>query len=724
MNPRIRAVDMILSGLLVFDASAFAEEPGKERDDDHEPDAQIEEIVIEAERGDAIPLMETSYSVEVFTEEELRRGTDRQMADLLQRVPNVTISPFNGQPTIRGVPQGGLAGTISNTLMYADEVYTPAQQNLWDARQVAVSRGPESYMSGGWIGGVTDVDSNDPSDEPDGNITASWAPETDDRRLGVAYGDRATDTLGYRLAAYARSSDGSFENATRRDSSWNSRDERMARAKLRWTPGGRGDTVVNLRAEYLQNRTNGSAFIGGGPEVDPFDRTAFDDLAAHNETTTRSAHVDVRHDWSDRWSSQLILAVGDQHAHGSNDLGLTAADEGTYAYRGEQNWVTAKLKLFYDSGPWHVFLRQYATRFDVSDRWEDAVVPFDFDGPGALPPIEGEVRFVYPTPDWWFVGTHVGVRREFGDLAVSAAVTRSGQTFDHGRRSVRWSVHGTTGDADLDAFFESVFARFFPQADVTKGLDDYNYLPRYIVDYQVTRDTSIGAKFERAARLGGIWFNAARGTANVYDDEFADSYDAFVRSSWMDGRLTVRANAFYTRLTDQQVFAQLSDQPNDEQIINVPRSHNDGVELETAFTDRAWNFWCSAGLLHAEFDEVEFNGSKFSGNDIPDAPDWTLSFGMMYRRDRGVFAEMDTTVRPRTKASLSNRSDIVNERRTLVNARLGWSFRDAQISLFGRNLLDEEYLEFHDGGAPIGGEFQVFTVGEPREIGLTIEILR
>ena len=146
----------------------------------------------------------------------------------------------------------------------------------------------------------------------------------------------------------------------------------------------------------------------------------------------------------------------------------------------------------------------------------------------------------------------------------------------------------------------------------------------------------------------------------------------------MDGRLTIRANAFYTRLTDQQVFASLSNLPRDQEIINVARSHNDGVELEAAFAYGAWNLWYSAGLLHAELDEVEFNGSNFSGNDFPEAPDWTVSFGMTYGRDRGLFAEMDTTLRPQTKASIDNRSDVFNEGRTLVNARLGSSFPHAE----------------------------------------------
>ena len=395
MRAKSRGAEWVLVGVLNLDGvPALAEDLADDGDGQRKSDPRVEEIVIEAERGDAIPLMQTSYSVDVFTEEELRRGTDRQMTDLLQRVPNVTVDPRFGGPTIRGVSNRGFAGAIPNTVTYADGAFTPTLENLWDARQVTVSRGPESYMSGGWIGGISDVDSNDPTDEPDGNMTASWAPEMDDRRLGVAYGNRATDTLSYRLAAYARSSDGAMENVTRHDSSWNSHDERMARAKLRWIPGALGDTVVNFRAEYLRNRTNGSSWVGGVPPIDPFDRTAFDDEAAHDEATVRSAHVEFQHDWNDRWSSQLILGVGDQESETAFDAGFTAADEGTVATHEDRDWISTRFKLFYDSGPWHLFLRQYATRFDVSNAWQIGAHTYNF-VPGVLPPVEGETRYVF-----------------------------------------------------------------------------------------------------------------------------------------------------------------------------------------------------------------------------------------------------------------------------------------------------------------------------------------
>jgi hypothetical protein len=50
---------------------------------------------------------------------------------------------------------------------------------------------------------------------------------------------------------------------------------------------------------------------------------------------------------------------------------------------------------------------------------------------------------------------------------------------------------------------------------------------------------------------------------------------------------------------------------------------------------------------------------------------WTVSLGMTYGRDRGLFAEMDTTLRPQTKANIDNRSDVFAFGATLYEALTG-----------------------------------------------------
>jgi len=98
---------------------------------------------------------------------------------------------------------------------------------------------------------------------------------------------------------------------------------------------------------------------------------------------------------------------------------------------------------------------------------------------------------------------------------------------------------------------------------------------------------------------------------------------------------------------------------------------------------------------------------------VPNAPKWKLSTGLTY--DSGtLFWSADVTARPGTPGEVTA-STIKNEGRVLVNGRLGYRFDHAlEISLWGRNLLNEHYFDRLEPDAP--GAY----VGAPRAVGFAV----
>ncbi|HTO58176.1 MAG TPA: TonB-dependent receptor, partial [Pseudomonadales bacterium] len=364
--------------------------------------------------------------------------------------------------------------------------------------------------------------------------------------------------------------------------------------------------------------------------------------------------------------------------------------------------------------------RQYAAYLDLTNGRTDAYFPLDYDAAGPGLPGVVAARFSYSTPDWWFIGTQATVHRTLGAFSVEASLLRAGQILDADRR-VHASQLGSTGNPADDAVYDFIAQNFFAQADQHYHVHDFNYLPTLDCDYALTEGVSVGAKYERAARLGGIWFNPARGTQNAYHDEISENYDVYVRASAFDDRFTIRANVFYAHIRNQQMWVGLSSTPYDRQVVNAQRSHNDGVEVEATWSQGGLEAWLSAGVLEARFDRIEVGDANFSGNDFPDAPPWTVSTGLTYVAPRGWFAEIDATARPQTRGDLENHPWVTNESRQIVNARLGWTFARFEASLFARNLLDDRYLDYHDAvGDPVLGQFYI--PGDPREIGMTVSV--
>jgi len=721
----MRGYEKAISGFVLSVAGSVpvtaADAAPEEADDDQK--SLIEVIVIEGDRAEPITLKNTSYSIEVFTQEDLVRGTDRDVTDLLLRVPNVTTDPFSNAPIIRGVPNNGIsrfgqAGLIVNTLTFVDGYYTPRTQNLWDTTQAEVLRGPETLTGGGAMGGMITINSNGPTESPEGIVRVDWATEADDRRLGVAYGGPVSDSIGYRVAGYTRQTDGFVDNVTRSDSAWNGRDERALRGRLDWHP--QEDTSITFRTERIENHSSGGNSTLASPYEDPYDRETTADAPADGSETSTDIAVEVRHRINDSWSAELRLGATRRTSHGRGDFDGREFPGATVRWHADEDWSGVQGRLFFEQGPWQAFFRQYALRADISNAYWEGIFAVD-DPEDALAPFDVIVDYTEPTPTWWFIGTQIGARREVGPVGIAASLMRAGESLRDGRRGVSYYRNGSTGDAAVDADIDASLAAR-PQTQVTADYDDYNYLPTVLVDFAWTDNVTIGAKFERTARVGGVTFNPVRGTVTQYDSEHSDSYDAFVRSVWLGGRLSLRASFFFTEISDQQVFAQISDNEDDYQMINAKRSHNYGLEAQTAWTSPTWKLWCSVGLLQAELDDVQALDFDYSGNDFPNAPNWTVTAGFIYGRGQGLFAEADLTARAETRADLDNDPNVVNERRAVVNARLGWAFDRIELSVFARNVFDQKYFDYHNANPEEGTGIESFVVGDPREIGVTVSV--
>src|SRR3546814_4201662 len=70
-----------------------------------------------------------------------------------------------------------------------------------------------------------------------------------------------------------------------------------------------------------------------------------------------------------------------------------------------------------------------------------------------------------------------------------------------------------------------------------------------------TPNLKTGFTVQRGYRSGGSSGNIARSATFSYDPEFTWNYELSLRSAWLDGRLTLNANAFYVDWKDQQVSA-------------------------------------------------------------------------------------------------------------------------------------------------------------------------
>ncbi len=268
--------------------------------------------------------------------------------------------------------------------------------------------------------------------------------------------------------------------------------------------------------------------------------------------------------------------------------------------------------------------------------------------------------------------------------------------------------------------------------------NDFNaFLPKGVVTYNFTDDFSLSASVQRAYRAGGLSFNGFRaalpipgggsaddqavleaaGIVNSFEPEFTTNYELALRSQWFDRRLTVNANTFYIKYSDQQINIQLSSNPLDTLTDNVGESRLVGFELETfAQPTERLNLFANVGFSDTEFtDGSDVVGSAdLTGFEFPFAPTWTAGAGARYVHPTGLFGNARFRYTGDSFGNAENDSTGVNDQFVTIDLTAGFQNELFLAEVFVTNLFDDEYLTFNPNDPSFGG---VASAGDPRVVG-------
>ena len=289
--------------------------------------------------------------------------------------------------------------------------------------------------------------------------------------------------------------------------------------------------------------------------------------------------------------------------------------------------------------------------------------------------------------------------------------------------------------------------------------DHLTYHARFF--YDPTEDVQFYAKFTRGWRSGH--FNATANQisgVNSAKPEKLNSWEVGFSTSWLDGRLDINGAGFYYRYQDLQVFVTNRDFGSvPEQIIrNAKDAENYGIELDViARPVEGWRIEAHFGWLESEF--LDFVNQRlvqevvslapvvvinqqlnedFSGNRLPNSPQFAVSLSTTYDIDMGRFG----TLTPGYFASWTDDVNfdqtegrgLPNDQRQIFlpqhtlgqkalwihNVRLGYTTENGQFELgvWGRNITNEAYKLF----AFQSQDFVSAFIGDPRTYGVDLRV--
>ena len=620
-------------------------------------------------------LQAITASVTVLGEDQLNVNGVQHFEDVIGIIPNVTWTGGSSRPRfiqIRGVGENsqfeGETPDSAVRFLSDDLDFTSLGgiSNLFDVRQVEVLRGPQAGSFGAnAAAGVIKITTNDPTSYWTGQVEGSFG-EDDFKAGGFAIGgpliSSDPEKLSFRFALHQLTQDGFRDNQFLNKEDVNERDEFTTRLKVRW-----------LATEELQlDGTFLYADFNNGYDEWSLENTEFDVFSDEpGRDEQESSAGAIRATWTGLDEVEVIsitnYSVSDSLY--SYDADWTNVDDLPDSYIGfikndrEHSVFGQEIRInsvaqenafgWFDRWTAGVFFQDLTedTTTDYRDDFGTAFADFDYETNTSS--VFGQFAHDFSEA----MRLIVGLRYEYHRVK------------QHSNR-----VEGT-------GFYDDLTEESGDKSSSLWG-------GKIALEHDLTNEQMLFTSFTRGYKAGGVNGGIFReaGDPLIYEEEILYNFEVGLNSQWLHSRLLSQITAFYLYRDDPQLrdsegsgglFRYFTDNGN--------RAEHYGIEAEaTWLISRALTARAGLGILEIQDQD---------GDELANSPDYTYNAQLIYRAECGFFASLEA--RGSDNYYESNKKDDRSEHtRTayiVFNGSVGYSYQNWTVTLWGRNLFDEEY---------------------------------
>jgi outer membrane receptor protein involved in Fe transport len=648
-----------------------------QNDNNDLPVYELKDIIVRGELWES-ELQKTTASVSVLDSERIQSSGNQHFGDVINSIPNLTWSGGSSRPRylqVRGIGENsqfeGETPDSSVRFLVDDLDFTGIGTigNLFDTQQVEVLRGPQAGAFGvNAAGGVVKLVTTDPTDYWTGKVEASTGEDSlvaGGFAVGGPILEDAPRRVTFRFSAYQLQQDGFRDNSAptvnREDT--NERDEFNTHLKLRWNPS------EDFRLEgalFYANVDNG-----------------------YDEWTLDNTRFDTRSDEPGRDEQQSLATSARAHWTGWANTELTAittlTDTETY-YSYDSDWTTT-------TDP-----RTYNGYMEIDRERRVITQEFQLDSKD----LEDALGII----DRWTLGAYFNITNEdsaidYRDMWSSPAfpVTADSEYQSENYALFGQAAHDFTSQTRLIAGFR--VERYFNETTTENALYYGGPLPvgtekssstlfggKITLEHDLNTEHTTFASVARGYKGGGANLISFSGAGpRTYDDEILFNYELGLRSRWLDGKFTSQATVFYLDRSD----AQLRDSAGSGGFFeyftsNLGDAEHFGLETEaTWYAHKNLRLTASLGLLETELEAT--------GDDLANSPSYNYSLRADLELGNGFFANIEAVGSDEYYDSNNpaNRDQRIRNAFSVINAAVGYRYEQWTVTLWSRNLFDEEY---------------------------------
>lgn len=700
---------------------------------DDEASSGRDSIVVTARKREE-NLLETPLAITAFGEEDIRDLGLQTIADIQLFTPGFVFESFATQPgrfdqspRFRGIEVDSNNAFRQTASVFIDGLYIirgASGINLSDVERVEVIKGPQSALFGrNSFGGAVNYISKTPGNEFAGDYSLSAATRDDyEGSLGIE-GPLIGDVLKARVSGYYHFDGGHYVNTAASGLGEETGEQ------VTWSLAGSlffepsDNFSAKVRVGYFENHDGPSATAviwndeaNCGPFGGSATRTFFCGTLPVNAPTQSTDKPQAFFD-----SLDTALPInGGRDRYGLDRANLTIG--GSFDYDIVDN-VTLSVLLGYskdnstfiddfdqtDGGPWTTLadqeyemnsqeVRLAGTLFDERLDWLVGFSRFDQEqlSAGAFAFGSGP-RTNVEDIDLESVKT-VGV---FGSLSYEIV---DGLTLT---AEGRWQE---------DTVFEQGDINLTPLPSVEGKFT--NFLPRFILDYQVTDDTLLYVTYAEGNNPGGFNNEVAELSsadqaalavfdpfaAAQFDEESLKNYEGGVKHAFANGKGSISTAVFFMKRAGQQFRTSVSDPSFNSgatvtYFVNRGEAEIKGFEFEGNYQlTENFTAFGTVGYLDGEYTVINdsvynnyFGTTDASGQSVIRFPKWSASLSGLYEFEVGstpAYLRADASYIGERDADIANLA--VADDGTILNLRAGVDLDSVRFEIFALNVTDSD----------------------------------
>jgi len=755
---------------LVVPSPGWAQAGRARKKDAAQPGMEIEEITVTAQKREE-SIQETPLAITAITSERLAEKGVSNVVELTEAVPNFRVINTTGSRSSLIISMRGtyLADNVLTQQppvgLYIDGAYIAkingANFDLEDLERVEALRGPQGTLFGrNTIGGAVNMITKKPSEERSIIASTQVGNYNDFKQrltLNVPlvgkngfFQSDALGTISLRENAVYHSHDGYYRNESPTSvkatgSKWLSDLNRVSTAtSLRWEP--RKDVTIDYMGEYHRYRNAGtpvqltylypSGLAATALKLQPYVKThRVDEIGSNSILDANLKPGRLADDGNHRmhilnaaWNLGDIGFLGNVtlksiseyrsfFAQQDQDGDGTPLHYAEYHVQQEVDHWSEELQLV-GTGP----RLNYVGGFYYYGEHAKDVNNQVFFGGGS---IFDYTLFVY-TDSW----------APFGQITWTPPILNDRLSLTAGIRYTKEQVHVHKFYRDsFGVHFDDSRGKAFGGTDAISPMGDisYQWTPELMTYFRVSRGFTSGGFNGRANNLTAF--------AQPFDPETLLAYEAGFKSQWLDNRIRLNANGFFSKYKDQQVL--VSRLTENEGFLffvqNAASSDIWGSEVEAqAIPLRGVEATLTYSYLHPKYNEfiqeLPVNGvptrvDVADETQVPPYSEHSFTAGLTYTAPpttHGTFsAHIDTYWADRIKFLRTKNFQPDRQSNYFIwNGRLQFTGIPLQkgtldLAVYGRNLFQQSYRTLGvDYGSQLGWVEDLY--GDPRTFGLQL----